>query len=526
MAIRYRQLQAPGLLDAVQDNGDSAAAQSLANSLKSFSDQSSSLLGGLRSQQGQREGAAAGAAGAPQFRDGARALTAYGEAYNNSALRSYAVRAEADAEDQAARLETEAANDPEHFRTTFGAVRDTTVKNAPEMARPALNELYGRRLAEGVSRLSRAQAVDLRNSARKDTSEGIDRQTDRIANLLAEDNPANEERIAEEQVKLQMLVDGAVNDGTLSKVEGSALHVGAMREVTKRTVLARFQKELDNPYGDPVKFIKRFKEANKTSEALPPEEEQKLEDGLLGELRERNALDAASRAQMNAEEQARFAAGDKEATSDLLAGRLTQQKLLSMTEQDQLRPETARTLRNELTSGSAAKSDPQTLFSYETDLLNRSEDEIREAPGLTWDDRSKLILKRREWEHGWRTTQEGREGADRIDRALGITPGIMSQVLPEPQRKARERALTDWYTAVDALEPGERQKALIPQAEEVIGRVIRSNNSLELERLRARRSQIAAKVAEEKPTGYMKKTVDDDIANLDAQIRGLEQRVK
>jgi hypothetical protein len=279
-AIRYRQLQAPGLLDTVPDNGDSSAAQSLANAFKSFSDQSSTLLGGLRSQQGQQEGAAAGATGSPQFREGARALTAYGEAYNNSALRSYSVRAEADAEDQAARLETEAANDPEHFRATFGAVRDTTVKNAPAMARQVLTDLYDRRLADGVSRLSRAQAVDLRDQSRKDTSDGIDRQTDRVANLMVEDNPDNEQRIAEEQVKLQMLIDGAVNDGTISKVEGGAAHVDAMRSITKRTVLARFQKELDNPYGDPVKFIKRFKEANKTSEALPPEEEQKLEDSF------------------------------------------------------------------------------------------------------------------------------------------------------------------------------------------------------------------------------------------------------
>jgi hypothetical protein len=525
-AIRYRQLQAPTLLDDVQDNGGTAAAQSLSNAFKSFSNQALDVVGDLRAQQGQREGAAAGVSGQPNFREGSKALTAYGEAYNNSALRSYAIHSETDLEDQAARLEVQANNDPESFRVTFAAVRDAHLKAAPAMAVPTLQEMYDRRMSEGVRRLSTARTVEVRNQQRKDTSEGIDRQTDRIANLEAEDNPANEKRIAEERAKLDLLIDGARNTGTITATEANAARVDASRRITSQAITSRFRNELKKPGGDPVKFIERLKEANKKSDVLPPDEEEKLVTGLLGELREQNFLDAQGRAQDNEEERARYEAGDREATADMLGGTLTQKKILDMVEDKRLKPETARTLNNELTNGDAGKSDPETLYRLETNLLDYTDEEIEQQYGLSWADKSRLTLKKREWESGWRGTQEGREAAERIDRSLGIPPGGLNQLLPDPIRKARERALTDWYNSVDSLEPGVRQSQLIPKAEEVIGRVIRQNKQLELDNLKRRRDRVTQKIAAEQPSGQAKKDIDAELQSLDAQIRQREQQVK
>lgn len=527
MATRYRQLEAPALLDTSHVNtGGAEAATALANTFKAFEKTAAGLGAGIQQRRGTAEGAAAGATGKPEFQKGWRTLTAYGEAYNNSALRSYAVHAEADAEDTSARLEVEAGTDPTKFRATMEAVANSTIKNAPPEARAVLQDIYGKSLAAGLGRVSQRQAVESNKTARADTAEGIGRSVDRIAQWRASNDPALAVQADEEEVKLQMLVDAAVRDGTISQVEGAAVHKDAYNEIIKQTVTERFKKEIQNPYGDPVKFIRRVQEENKTSEALPPDEEEKLVGSLLTTLREENSLDAAGRAQQNAEADARHQLGDRTATAALLSNQLTQSTLLKMVESDDLEPATARTLLNELTSGDTAKSDPKTLFSTETNLLNMSEEDITTERGLTWADRSRLILKRREWASGWRGTQEGREGSERIDRALGLAPGITNALLSDDQKKQRERALTDWYTSVDALPPAERQAKSIAISEEVIGRTIRNTAQTELQSLQTKRAQLVQRMSTEKLSDMARKDLQSYLEGIDRNIAEAEKKAK
>lgn len=527
MAIRYRQLEAPALLDTSHVNtGGAEAAQALAQTFKAFENTAAGLGTELRAKKGAAEGAAAGATGNPEFKRGFKTLTAYGEAYNNSALRSYAVHAEADAEDTSARLEVEAGTDPVKFRATMEAVAASTVKAAPPEARAVLQDIYGKNLAAGLGRVSQRQAVESNKNARADAAEGIARSVDRIAQWRASDDPALAVQADEEEVKMQMLVDGAVRDGTISQVEGAAVHKDAYNEIIKQTVTERFKKELSNPYGDPVKFIRRVQEENKTSEALPPDEEEKLVGSLLSTLREENSLDALGRAQTNAETQARHELGDRTATASLLSGQLSQSQLLKMVESDDLEPSVARTLLNELTSGDTPKSDPKTLFSTETNLLNMSEEDITTERGLTWADRGRLILKRREWASGWRGTQEGREGAERIDRALGLAPGIANALLDDNQKKQRERALTDWYTSVDALPPAERQAKSIAISEEVIGRTIRNTAQTDLQSLQAKRTQLVQRMSTEKLSDMARKDLQSYLESIDRKIAEAEKKAK
>jgi len=527
MAIRYRQLEAPAQLDTSRvDTGGAQAAEALAALFKSFENTVAGIGAKRMAAQGAEAGAAAGAAGTPEFRRGLNTLTAYGEAYNNAALRSYAVHAEADAEDTSARLEVEAGTDPDTFRATMEAVTNSTLKNAPPEARAVLSEIYGRNLAAGLGRLSTAQATEANNAARADVAEGIGRSIDRIARGRASNDLAQSVQADLEEEKLGLLIDGAVGDGTFSAVEGAALHKEAYGDVIKQTVTEKFKQEIQNPYGDPIKFIRNLREQNKVSEALPPEEEEKLVGSLLSVLREENALDAAGNAQMNAEAEARYRQGDQDATAALLSGQLTQSKLLQMVESDNLEPAVARTLNNELTSGDTPKSDPETLFAVETGLLNMSEEDITTERGLTWADRGRLILKRREQASGWRGTQEGREGAERIDRALGLAPGIMNRLLSPEERKARERALTDWYSAVDALPLAERQAKAIAIAEEVTGRTIRHTAQTKVQTLRARRAQIVTTLGGQDLSPGTRKDYEADLAGVDRSIAVEEQKAK
>lgn len=527
-APRYRDFVRPALVDTSRPgSGAASASESLAAAFKAFETTAADLGAGIQARKGARQGAEAGASGDPQFRRGFFSQTAYAQAYNDAAMRSYAVRAQADLEDTAARLEVEAANDPEKFRATFGKVQVEVLKAAPAEARGLLTDAYNKRLAQGVTRLRTAQVTELRERSRVDTAEGIERSIDRIARLRSEDTEDAHREADEEEVRLQLLIDGAGADGTLTATEAQAAHIRASRQITHQTVVARFRKELENPYGDPIRFIQRLKKANETSEALSPEEEQKLEADLFAELREHNALaDAGKQAEIKAKS-ARWEEGERSLTEDLLAGRLTLRRLLQAAEDDEADPAVLRTLRNELTEGDTPKSDPQTLFDYETDLLNKSDDEIKTERGLTWADRSRLLLKKREWESGWRGTQQGREAAQRIDRALGIPPGLEGRLLSGDVQKQRERALTEWYDAVDALPAAERQFAAIRVAEEVIGRVIKNTAREALEKARRNLDNFRKAPGDvAKLDDYNRKIYDDEVARLTGEIEKAELKAK
>lgn len=524
MAVRYRDFEAPTLIDTtLLENGDSEAAASLARAFKQFEGIAVEPAARLRSQLGEREGAAAGASGNPEFRSGASSLTAHGQAYNNAALRSYAIRAEVDAEDQAARLEAEAANDPAAFAEKFNAVRDATIKNAPPEARAALSTIYTRRGGEASARLIAAQANERHAQARSDLSEGVARTVDRIAYLQASDDPAKLVEAEEEQVKLTLLIDGAHNDRTLTTTERQALHVQTQRSIVANTVVARFRKELDNPYGSPVSFIEKLRKQNRTSEALPPDEEEKLVDSLLSELREKNALESAAMSAAARAAQLRYEEGDREATDKLLSGQLTVGYLRTAVAAQRLDPTVARTLLNELQSGDTAADDPKVAFDARTNLLNYSEDELRTMKGLTWKTRGELLLKRREEAEGWKGTQTAREAQDRIDRALGIVPGTMMAALSPEEKRQRNDALTQWYDEVNKLDPAERQANVIPLAENVIGRFIRKNKAQEAQDLRAAKQRFLEKSGPPENMGEeQRKKYNERIQRIDADIAAAE----
>lgn len=532
MAIpSYRDTVRPALIDTnIPSDGSAEAAQSLANSFKQFERAGMDILGGISAERGRREGAEAGRTGDPAFRTGMASTTVYGRAYNDSATRSYAIRSEAAADDAATRLELEAGNDPEAFKTTFGARRDAVLKEAPPEARVILAEVYDRRMAAGVSRLIEAQGLEMKNQARSDVAEGVQRATDRIGQLRASNDPAQYEQAFEEEIKQDMLIDAAVADGTLSATEGGTLKIAASRAVTKQTVSYRFKNELDNPYGDPVGFIQNLKTVNKTSNALPPEEEDKLVAGLLNDLQEHNALIAAGNRNQNTAQQLRWALGDNDATNAMIEGRLTSNKLSQMLEDDEIDPAVARTLYNELQAGNDKPDDERERFSVETTLLEHTEKEIGENARLSWKTRRELIEKRRQLSTTWRGTQQAKEGADRIDRALGIPSGGLNALLPDAVKKQRETALTAWYDQVDALPEAERQLKAIETAEKITDQVIRGRKNATLEKARKRLADVQAKRAAVGPLEDMgaeeRKQYEADIARRKAEISKLEQEIK
>lgn len=525
----YREVVRPSLIDTnIPSSGTADAAQSLAQSFKQFERTGAEVLGNLRAEQGRREGAEAGRTNDPAFRTGMASLTAYGRAYNDSATRSYAIQSEAAADEAATRLELEAGNDPEVFKATFGARRDAVLKEAPPEAREILAEVYDRRMAASVSRLIGAQGMEILKQQRSDVAEGVARSTDRIGQLLSSDDPAQHALADEELIKQNMLIDAAVNDRTISATEGSVLKVDASRRVTEQTVSYRFRAEMENPYGDPVAFIERLKEANKTSEALPPEEEQKLVTSLLNELQEKNALTAAGLRATDTAQKVRWELGNRQASLQLVTGTLTANKISKLLEDDAIDPNRATALYNDLQAGNDRPDDEREHTYVNATLLEYTEQEILENQKLSWKTRRELVEKRRQQADGWRGTQQAREGSDRIDRALGIVPGaIENGTLSREERTQRERALTSWYDTVDALPPAERQAKAIETAENIADDVIRGNTAKKIANLKR---QLQNNIRDAGPVEAMgeeeKAKFDQNVADKEKRIRELEQRLK
>lgn len=525
-AVDYRQLSGPAQLETFNyDDGSAAAANSLAGAFRQFTADVSSVGQAMN----EDAGAKAGATGDPQFKEGFTKLTAYSRAYNNAATRSYSIRAENDAEDTAARLEVQAANDPDHFRTTYTAVRDAVVAQAPPEARGLVNDIYNKRLGQGTARLTASQQTEFQKQARVDVSEGIARSTDRISNWLSSDDPVLHAQADDEQVTLSLMIDGAKNDGTITDTEAASAHIQAQRSITEQSVGYRFKNELNNPYGDPVGFIQRLQEENRRSSALPPAEEEKLVTSLFETLRQKNALESFDKRKDGREEALRYEQGDRTFTAKLLAGTLMQKDLLDGVTSQNLKPETARTLMSALHSGDNEKDDQKSLYNLKTDaaFLNRTNDEIAAWPGLTWKTKADVIEERDRLRNGWRGTQQAHEGSERIDRALGIVPGTPMQALSDDQKTQRQQALTHWYNEVDALDPAQRQGQAIKLSEDVVTRFVRKAKADDAQGMRNAKTRYISGMQQSHgdPGGYskqLKQEFDAKVKRYDTQIDALE----
>lgn len=513
MATRYQrdtlyQPQAP-------DFSASNTASQLAGALSSFSRRM-----GERYQNAQAErGAAAGAQsqGTPKFKSN---LTTYGRAYNNAAQRNYAIEQYTEIEKQLGRLENESAADPEKFQALADGVRKGMLKAAPAESRADISNLFSRRLSEGVVRLDGQRIKQQKDLNRGTLEQGLQIMSDSISRKAASGDATLMAEIEEDELHYDLMIQGGLNDGTLTPVEGQVLRNQGKKRVTSQVITGLFEREVTA--GNPVNFLERLMDSS--PQDLSDAEKQQLVGTLFTRLNQRNAL-AREQDQLDSDEQkAKYARGEKAATMDLLTGRLTTKRIESLVENDDLDPGVARTLQNELEQGGPKSDDDQERFHVETNVLEFSEDEIAQNAKLSWDTRRELIEKRRELSEGWRSTQQAREGAERIDRALGIIPGMDSKMLSKDDRRARDQALTEWYNTVDALPPEERQAKSIELSEKVITNVIRNNASNERKRLENR---LAAYVSDKDPTklrGAALKEFNDTVQRLQRQIEEKRSR--
>ena len=534
----YRQYQsAPEVRTDLPNAGFGQRAAALAQTFKDFEGVAGNVYTKVETQAGALAGAASGATGSPEYKQGFARLTAYGTAYNNAATGAYAIEAEAQADSAAARLRVAANKDPGTFATTFTAYRDAVLKNAPPLAVPMLTELYNKHLAQNLAAVAADQLTDQREQQSKTYLTGIATQTSRVATLQGSANPQDQLAAQDEQVKLNLKIEGGVNSGLYSRAEADAMHLNAMRTITEQVFSTQVDNALAHPeQGDVVQLMERFRQSHidnlsdvaKSAEpGAQPILSQPEFDRLMSEAKQKvqqqRMLDYYAKAEGKTAEQLKYEAGDKDMTGRLLQGTLTVGALAGAVRNGDVTPEVARTLRNQILQGPVARSDPRAMLDAQNDPnhLDWTNDQIAALPDISNPDKIKLGQQFEKERRDWQGTPEAKQGTIAIAAALKIKPGVERAMLSEDQRNAQDAALQEYTARMNAMDPAKRRTSALSTAQDVVHGIQQKNIQSQISQLQSDRQSAAtlfgSQWSKEKLDQYLRQK-DDAIKALQAQL--------
>lgn len=537
--IDYRQLQAPEAVRTdLPDNGAAARAEELHHAFQEFEGISQNVYNKEATRAGALAGAASGNTGHPQYKQGLARLTAYGKAFNNAATGAYAVQAETQADDAATAQRIKANNNPDTFYATYTATRDAVLKEAPPDAVPMLTELYNKRLALGMAAIRGDMLTQQRDNDRKIYDDGIAKQTSRVAQLQGSKNMADHLLAEDEQVKLNLQIEGGFNSGLYSRSEADAMHYNSMRQITAEVYQTQIDDALKDPNGNPFELMERFRIAHEANLANPNEkpilsepEYQKLQADATTKIREWNMARAYDRRDGRTEEELRYQAGDDLYTEMLLRHQLTEKALADAVASHNLKAERATALRSLMLADSGGRPTKSTPSAYarisgDPNFLDMKIEDIA-APDLSSADAIALYKEQQHRLATWENTQAVKDGQRDIDVALKIPPGTPSASLSDDQKKARVQANQEYLATLKATDPAKRDSMAKAVAQQAIDKINQRNAAEEVQQLKHFRDEAIKAHGPgspdewdaEKMKQYLKQK-DDAIAAATARAQG------
>ena len=433
-------------------------------------------------------GSEAGAAGTPTLKS---PLTLYGRAYNDAAVRAYALSQYADIEKNLTTFETEAGTDVGKFQAKVKGYREGALSGVIPEARSFIAQLIDENGAEASSRIVRAAGVQARETQRVAISSGLDTLAGKASKLFLSGEPGDIEKAQAYGQSYIDMVQASVADGTFTPKEGQALTDNHLKNSIEWLAAGQMETQYRVPGGNPVRVIQNVL----ANPALTDGDRQQLARSLYSRLDLLQRGDAETAAAANAQAKAESEAAERELTSDLFNGRLTAGKIDQAIRTRGLDPGVARTLFEKLKTG-PGQSDDRERFIVESNILSYTEREIASNPRLDWDTKRILTDKRRSLEGGWPDTNNAQEARQRIDRAVGIVPGIPNPMLSAQAAIERGQAQTRWFELMQALPADQRDAQAITIAnqvtQEVIGKRAAANVTSLQSRLAQRRKDLAA----------------------------------
>jgi len=192
----------------------------------------------------------------------------------------------------------------------------------------------------------------------------------------------------------------------------------------------------------------------------------------------------------------------------LISGTLDMQTVDTALQEGKINLSTHDTYMKKINQKGPAFDNQQKVFSVETHLLDYTEDEIMNAPDITYQTKSDLIQKRRssvEDTGNWLSTQSGREASRRIKTTFNIVEGTMMSNFDfnNQNMKDYDRLSKKFYAEVEALPIEQRASKSITIADKLITEY---NNNKEKEKQQRIQSIEYKKKADEEAS---KKAYDD-----------------
>lgn len=503
-----------------QDTGQAQMFATLSDRLRDFSQgiYETQVAPAIKAKA-QAAGAEAGAAGTPQLKS---SFTLYGRAYNDSAVRAYAMSQYADIEQTMGQFETEAGNDAAKFSAKVDGWRTGALQNVIPEARPFIQQMVQERSQEGLSRITTAARQQQKETVRTQIAAGLDVMAGKASKYFLE---GTEESVTKAQATGQAyldMVDASVADGTFSPKEGQALKDNHLRNSIEWLAAGRLEAEYSLPNGNPVRVIKEIL----ANPAMDDADRQQVSRNLFNRLNLLQTADREASARSDAEFKAEAEAADRDLTSLLLRGKLTLGKIDEAVRLRGLDPSRATSLAEKLNAGPGGDDDRE-RFRVETNLLTYTRDEITNNPRLSWRTKLTLIEKLDGKMQGWPDTNMAQEGRRRIDNALGIVPGVMNALLSEEDAKARGTAQTMWFDRVQALPPEQREQQIIPIAQEVIDQYVSQRNSTKrLKGVQGAINRAKADMAENKPGSKKYEVAKEELARRQAELAQIQGGAK
>jgi hypothetical protein len=502
-----------------QDTGQAQVFATLSDRLRDFSNQiyEQQVVPAVKAKA-QVAGAAAGAAGTPQLKS---SFTLYGRAYNDSAVRAYAMSQYSDIEQTMGQFEVEAGTDAAKFTAKVDGYRNGALQGVIAEARPFIQQMVQERSQEGLSRITTAARVQAKETVRVQIAGGLDAMAGKVSKYFLE---STDDSIAKAQATGQAyleMVDASVADGTFSPKEGQALKDNHLKNSMEWLSAGRLEAEYSLPNGNPVRVIQDVI----SNPALTDEDRQQLGRNLFNRLNLLQAADKEASDLRSAEFKAEAEAADRDLTSMLLRGKLTVGKIEEAVRLRGLNPSRATALFEKLGAGPGADDDRE-RFKVETNLLTYTRAEIESNPRLSWDTKRALIERLDSRLGGWQDSNPSQEARRRIDNSLGIVQGIPNPLLTAEIAAKRGEALTAWYDEMALVPPAERDAKALTIADQVINTTtskFKAKN--DVTRLTNRLTRLQKQLAETRGKEE-KATIQAEITTVTSNLTAAKERLQ
>ncbi len=442
------------------------------------------------------------------------------EAWNQGAITSHVAAVKLDITENLTRIQAENSRDPAGYAISARGYSQGLLEGVPEGIKPAVqDELASIILKQGTKITSDRNTFE-REQHLAQTSTAVDLYRTEGENHAKE---GDAEAATEAQLKAIELTNSLEVAGLLNPKSAEIQRNNITRDIEDQIIYGAFARDMKKGKG--LQYITRFNKLKALGDR-DPDYRKKMSDKMVGMIKESHAIDAADRKAADAARKELWRNGERVVANLDLEGALTIEHLQDMVEKEEIDPKVAAKYKKAATLDGPEFSDQIAINEIKADILAISEFDIQTDPRISRVDRDLLVEERRTIEEdkaNWRGTQNGREGARRINQAFGIIKGVDTRISKEKAQRAG-MVLTRYFNEVEGLPLEEREVKTVEIADRLVKEVNNEIFVTDLEKAKDRLSKAPYQTEEQiKAAELGSEEEKTQIIQLNRKLRRIER---